>query len=34
MAKVKLQPGIQSLWGRMGGLVFRRSRAGADGGPL
>jgi len=28
MTKVKLQPGIHSLWGRMGDLVFRRSRTG------
>jgi len=28
MTKVKLQPGIHSLWGRMGNLVFRRSRTG------
>ncbi len=28
MTKVKLQPGIQSLWGRMGDWVFRRSHTG------
>jgi len=28
MAKVKFHPAIQSMWGRMGDLVFRRSHTG------